>query len=82
MADLSKINEWLQVVGIFGVLASLIFVGLQMKQAHEIALSNTYQSRSDATVDAMMAVTGSFNSSFGALSGRQHNYVRKQLPAV
>ena len=67
MADLSKINEWLQVVGIFGVLASLIFVGLQMKQAHEIALSNTYQSRSDATVDAMMAVTGSFNSSFLSL---------------
>jgi hypothetical protein len=42
MADMSKINDWLQVVGMFGVIASLIFVGLQMKQAHEIALSNTY----------------------------------------
>jgi hypothetical protein len=59
MADMSKINDWLQVVGMFGVIASLIFVGLQMKQAHEIALSNTYQSRSDATVDAMMATTSS-----------------------
>ena len=59
MADTSKINDWLQVVGMFGVIASLIFVGLQMKQAHEIALSDTYQSRSNGSVDAMMATTGS-----------------------
>lgn len=59
MADISKFNDWLQVVGMFGVIASLIFVGLQMRQSHEIALSNTYQSRSDATVEAMMATTSS-----------------------
>jgi hypothetical protein len=45
--DSTKLNEWLQVIGLFGVIASLIFVGLQMKQEHEIALSNAYQARAD-----------------------------------
>jgi hypothetical protein len=35
--DSSKLNDWLQVVGIFAVVASLIFVGLQMKQTDDIA---------------------------------------------
>jgi hypothetical protein len=45
--DSAKLNDWLQVIGLFGVIASLIFVGLQMKQEHEIALSNAYQARAD-----------------------------------
>ena len=45
--DSAKLNDWLQVIGLFGVVASLIFVGLQMKQEHEIALSNAYQARAD-----------------------------------
>ena len=35
----------------FGVIASLLFVGLQMKQTHEIALSATYQARTATAVD-------------------------------
>jgi hypothetical protein len=34
-----NIRDWLQVVGTLGVMASLIFIGMQMKQ--EIALSAT-----------------------------------------
>jgi len=45
--DSAKLNDWLQVIGLFGVVASLIFVGLQMKQDREIALSNAYQARAD-----------------------------------
>ena len=59
MVDTSKINEWLQVVGMFGVIASLIFVGLQMKQTQQIALSGTYQARSDATVESLTSVINS-----------------------
>lgn len=55
--DLAKINDWLQVIGTFGVIASLIFVGLQMKQTQEIALSNTYQARASAGVQKGMAAT-------------------------
>lgn len=57
--DSAKINDWLQVIGMFGVIASLIFVGLQMKQTREIALSNTYQARAHASVERNVAATTS-----------------------
>ena len=56
MVHTSKINEWLQVFGMFGVIASLIFIGLQMKQ---IALSSTYLARSGATVESPVAASSS-----------------------
>jgi len=59
MVDSAKINDWLQVVGMFGVIASLIFVGMQMNQTQQIALSSTYQARSDATVEALVAAISS-----------------------
>lgn len=45
--DSEKLNDWLQVIGLFGVIASLIFVGLQMKQEQEIAMSAAYQARTE-----------------------------------
>ena len=53
--DSSQFREWLEVVGIFGVLASLIFVGLQMSQDRTIAQATLYQMRADA-VREMMAI--------------------------
>ena len=46
-----KLNDWLQVIGLFGVIASLIFVGLQMMQDREIALSVIYQERAAAVTE-------------------------------
>jgi hypothetical protein len=34
--DSARLNDWLQVIGIFALVASLIFVGLQMKQTQQI----------------------------------------------
>ena len=34
---LGELNDWLQVVGLFGVIVSLIFVGLQLKQDRQFA---------------------------------------------
>ncbi len=48
--DSAKLNEWMQVVGIFAVVASLIFVGLQMKQSQEIAVAAQYQERANTSV--------------------------------
>jgi hypothetical protein len=48
--DSSKINDWLQVVGLFGVIGSLIFVGLQLKQEQAIAMSAASQARTDSTL--------------------------------
>jgi hypothetical protein len=49
--DQRKLSDWLQIVGMFGVIASLLFVGLQMKQSHEIALATQYQARAEATMN-------------------------------
>ncbi len=49
--DSAKLNDWIQVVGIFALVASLIFVGLQMKQTHKIALAGQYQARAQVTID-------------------------------
>ena len=50
----SKINDWLQVVGLFGVIGSLIFVGMQMKQDHEIARSAASQARTELSVHYLL----------------------------
>ncbi len=49
--DSAKLNDWMQVIGIFALVASLIFVGLQMKQTHKIALAGQYQARAQAAMD-------------------------------
>ena len=53
--DSAKLNDWLQVFGIFALVASLVFVGMQMKLDREIALSAIYQARSDASMIIRMA---------------------------
>lgn len=55
--DSSKLNEWLQVVGLFGVIASLLFVGLQMKQDREIALSAATQARTETTIQNILGAS-------------------------
>jgi hypothetical protein len=62
--DSSKLNDWMQVIGIFAVVASLIFVGLQMRQAQEISMSDAYQVRAAAAVEW----TSAFAANAAALS--------------
>lgn len=45
---LFKLRDWLEVVGLFSVVASLIFVGLAMKQSQDIAIAGQYQARFDS----------------------------------
>ena len=46
--DSTKLNDWMQFIGIFAVVASLIFVGLQVRQDHQIAMSESYSSVVDS----------------------------------
>ncbi len=46
-----KLEDWLQTIGLFGVVGSLIFVGLQLKQDREIALSEIWQARTASVID-------------------------------
>lgn len=40
-----------ELIGIVAIVASLVFVGLQLRQGHEIALATQYQARAEATQD-------------------------------
>lgn len=49
--DSAKLNDWMQVIGIFAVVASLVFVGMQMKQDREIAIASTFHQRVDTALE-------------------------------
>jgi len=53
--DLAKLNDWLQIVGAAAIVASLIFVGVQLKQAQDIAIAAQYQARHDAASENIRA---------------------------
>ena len=59
--DSTKLNDWMQVVGIFALVASLIFVGLQMKQSQEIAIASQYHDRAALAVENFNAQLESGN---------------------
>ncbi len=54
--DSAKLNDWMQVFGIFALVGSLVFVGLQMKQDRQIALSAATQAKTDTTIQNIMGV--------------------------
>jgi hypothetical protein len=44
----SKLSDWLQVIGLFSVLAGLLFVGLQLRQEQELAQAARIQTALDS----------------------------------
>ena len=57
--DSAKLNDWIQIIGIFALVASLIFVGLQIRQEHDIARVQIYQARTSAAVEAFITAASS-----------------------
>ena len=57
--DTARLNDWMQIVGIFSLVASLVFVGVQLRQEHEISMAQAYQGR--AAISAEWAVEYSSN---------------------
>lgn len=54
-----KNGDWksiAELIGIFAIVASLVFVGLQMRQSQEIALSQTHSVRSGTVIGQIMSV--------------------------
>ena len=49
-----KVSDWVQILGIVGIIGSLVFVGLQLNQSQEIAIASQYQAR----LDSIIAVKG------------------------
>ena len=50
-----KLNDWMQVVGIFALVASLVFVGVQLRQDRQIAKVEIYQSRASTVAETLTA---------------------------
>ena len=63
----AKLNDWIQVIGIFALVSSLIFVGLQIKQTSEIALSQVSQARASSAAETIMTLASNEHamSAFG-----------------
>lgn len=67
--DSAKLNDWIQIIGIFALVASLVFVGIQIRQAQDIAESQAYQARAATSVEfnAMRASSPEFTSATAKL---------------
>jgi len=53
-----KFSDWkgiAELIGIIAIVASLLFVGLQLKQSHEIALATQYHARAETTQNLHLA---------------------------
>jgi len=52
-----RTQKWMQIVGLIGVVASLMFVGFELKQSRDIAIAQMYQDRAalDIQVRSYMA---------------------------
>ena len=50
-----SIDVWIQLLGMVGIIASLIFVGLEMRQTQRIAIAGQQQARASANMDLLNA---------------------------
>ena len=53
-----RLENWLQIIGLFGVIGSLMFVGLQMKQDREIAMAEMWQARTATVAEYSASMAG------------------------
>ena len=57
--SMSKLNDLFQAIGVIGLIASLIFVGLELQQNQKIALAKTQQERNNSIQLQIMNFTAS-----------------------
>ena len=55
--NLSKYGEIFQIVGVIGLIASLLFVGMELRQSHKIALAEQQQQRMDTFINIINNLT-------------------------
>ena len=63
-----KLRESFEFLGVIGVIASLIFVGLQLKLSQDMALAGQYQARADNVLDLSLTQLESTGVSSGISS--------------
>ena len=55
--SLSKYSDLFQIIGVIGLISSLIFVGLELRQSHKIALAEQQQQRMDTFINIINNLT-------------------------
>jgi len=50
-----SLDVWIQLLGMIGIIASLVFVGLEMRQTQRIAIAGQQQARASANMDLINA---------------------------
>jgi len=66
-----KLRDWLEIVGLFSVVASLIFVGMQMRQETAIAATDSVWSRSGAITALSELINGNSAVWIAGLRGEE-----------
>jgi hypothetical protein len=46
-----KLKDWLELIGIIAIVASLVFVGLELRQSRQIAIADIYQQRAALVIE-------------------------------
>ena len=49
-----SLDTWIQLLGMFSVVAGLVFVGIEMRQTQRIAIANLVQARAEQTTDRVL----------------------------
>ena len=50
-----SVDVWIQLIGMLGVLAGLVFVGLELQQSQRIAIANAIQGRNQMQSNYLLA---------------------------
>ena len=50
-----SLDIWIQLIGMLGVLAGLVFVGLELQQSQRIAIANAIQGRNQMQSNYLLA---------------------------
>ena len=75
MSNLSRFSELLQIVGVIGLIASLIFVGLELRQSQRIALAEQHVERTKVFTEVINTATNNGIAYFY----RDHDYDKYEI---
>ena len=66
-----QLQDWLQIVGLRGVIASLIFVGQQIKQDRNIAIGDGWLQYTDTQVSLTQLIIDNVDIWVAGLAGKE-----------
>ena len=67
----SSWKEFVELIGIAAIVASLVFVGLQLRQEQEIAIVDTHGAMSQSSIDLMLKIGDNMTIWMRGLEGRE-----------